>query len=226
LERWAAHRSAGWRGISWLFLVEAPNGARGARVADGASLVHGSEWERVLDAPEQEPDTEHPATIADPLDTVVALKLEGPPQPLDQSIKQSPDGTLTLLATDCDVHAQSAKLEKKGDHPYNIGYWTNLNDTVTWDTTITHPGHFTVTLEYSLGGPPPGSEIHLEFGSDKSKTLPIKLDPTKDFLDFKTIPAGSIDLPAGPITITLRPTKKSGVAVMDLRQITLKLADK
>jgi alpha-L-fucosidase len=161
-----------------------------------------------------------PATPPDPLDTVIALKLEGPPQPLDQSIKQSQDGTLTLLATDCEVHATNAKLEKKGDHPYNIGYWTNVADHLTWDTTITHPGRFTITLEYSLGGPPPGSEINLEFGN--TKTIAIKLDPTKDFLDFKTVPAGEIDIPPGPITITLRPTKKSGVAVMDLRRIDLK----
>jgi alpha-L-fucosidase len=163
-----------------------------------------------------------PATPPDPLDTVIAIKLEGPPQPLDQSIKQSQDGTLTLLATDCEVHATNAKLEKKGDRPYNIGYWTNVNDHLTWDTTITHPGRFTITLEYSLGSPPPGSEITLEFGNAKSIT--IKLDPTKDFLDFKTIPAGEIDLPKGPITITLRPTKKTGVAVMDLRRIDLKPA--
>jgi len=165
--------------------------------------------------------TNLPPTSPDPLDPVLALKLDGPPQPIVTAIKQKDDGALSLLAIDADVHATNAKLEKKGDHPYNIGYWTNTKDTVSWDTTITHPGKFTVTLEYSLGSPPPGSDIQLEFGPN-TKPLPIHLDPTKDFLDFKTLPAGEITLPPGPVTITLRPTKKTGVAVMDLRQITLK----
>jgi len=165
--------------------------------------------------------TNLPPTSPDPLDPVLALKLDGPPQPIVTTIKQKDDGALSLLAIDADVHATNAKLEKKGDHPYNIGYWTNTKDTVSWDTTITHPGKFTVTLEYSLGSPPPGSDIQLEFGPN-TKPLPIHLDPTKDFLDFKTLPAGEITLPPGPVTITLRPTKKTGVAVMDLRQITLK----
>jgi alpha-L-fucosidase len=138
------------------------------------------------------------------------------------TIKQQPDGTLTLLAVNCDVHGSNAKLEKKGDHPYNIGYWTNVKDTVSWDAKIDKPGRFDVTVEYSLGAPPPGSEITLEFGD--AQKLPVKLAARKDFLDFTTIPAGTVELPAGPITITLRPTKKAGIAVMDLRQIQLKPA--
>lgn len=161
-----------------------------------------------------------PATPPDPFDPVIALRLEGPPQPIISSIRQRDDGALTLLAQDCDVHATNAKLEKKGDRPYNIGYWTNPSDTISWDTTIDKPGKFTVDLEYSLGGPPPGSEINIEFGN--AKAIPVKLTPGRDFLDFRTISLGEIDLPAGPITVTVRPVKKTGVAVMDLRQIQLK----
>jgi alpha-L-fucosidase len=161
-----------------------------------------------------------PVAAPDGLDTVVALKLDGPVKPLDTSIRQGADGSLALLAIDCDVHATNAKLEKKGDHPYNIGYWTNVKDTVTWETTIDKPRQFSVDLEYSLGSPPPGSEIHIEFGNEP--VIAVRLEPTKDFLDFHTIGIGQITLPAGPITITLRPMKKAGVAVMDLRRIELK----
>ena len=47
-------------------------------------------------------------------------------------LRQAGDGALTLLAGDADVHAANARLEKKGSNPYNIGYWTNVNDTVSW----------------------------------------------------------------------------------------------
>jgi alpha-L-fucosidase len=161
-----------------------------------------------------------PASPPDPFDPVIALKLDGPPKPIAPTLRQNADGGLSLLAIECDVHATNAKLEKKGDHPYNIGYWTNIKDTVSWDATIDKPGHFAVDLEYSLGGPQPGSEINIEFG--KIKTLPVKLAAGKDFLDFHTINIGDVDLPAGPITVTVRPVKKTGVAVMDLRRIELK----
>jgi hypothetical protein len=161
-----------------------------------------------------------PAKPTDPRDPIVAIKLDGPAQVLENRPKQQADGTLVLLAADCDVHATNAKLEKKGDRPYNIGYWTNVKDTVSWDITIEKGGTFTVDLEYSLGGKPPGSEINIEFGKEKS--LPVKFAPGKDFLDFKTMNCGQIELPAGAMTIIVRPVKKSGVAVMDLRRIELK----
>jgi len=161
-----------------------------------------------------------PMKPTDPRDPVVAIKLDGPAQVLATGPKQQADGSLILLAADCVVHATNAKLEKKGDRPYNIGYWTNVKDTVSWDVTIEKGGTFTVDLEYSLGGKPPGSEISTEFGKEKS--LPVKFAPGKDFLDFKTMNCGQIELPAGAMTVTVRPVKKSGVAVMDLRRIEMK----
>jgi hypothetical protein len=156
------------------------------------------------------------------LPVVVALSFgETGPKVLDNSIKQSADGSLALLATACDVHATNAKLEKKGDRPYNIGYWTNVKDHVTWDATLTHAGTFDVSLEYSLGGSPGPAEIEIEFGQ-AGPVLPVKLTPGKDFLDFRTIPIGQVTLKEGPLRITLKPTKKPGVAVMDLRRIDLK----
>ena len=162
-----------------------------------------------------------PVKPIDPRDPIVAIKLDGPAQVLATAPKQEADGSLALLAADCDVHATNAKLEKKGERPYNIGYWTNVKDTVSWDVTIDKPGTFSVDLEYSLGGTPPGSEISIEFGKEKS--LAVKFAPGKDFLDFKTMKVGEIELPAGAMTVTVRPVKKSGVAVMDLRRIDLKL---
>jgi alpha-L-fucosidase len=160
-----------------------------------------------------------PATPPDPFVPVIAVGIDGRVHELSDTIRQRDDGTLILLAQDCDVHATSAKLEKKGDRPYNIGYWTNVKDTISWYARIDKLGPYTVDLEYSLGGPPPGSEISIDFGKDQS--ILVKLPPGKDFLDFRTINVGTIDLLPVELTITVRPTKKTGVAVMDLRQIRL-----
>jgi hypothetical protein len=137
-------------------------------------------------------------------------------------VKQRDDGGLTLLAIDATVHGRKAKLEKKGANPHNIGYWTDAKDTVTWDASLSKAGTFSVALEYSLGANSKGAVIAIEFG--KAKPIEVPLEAGKDFLDFRTVDLGKVDLPAGAMTVTVRPLKKPGVAVMDLRRIELKPA--
>jgi hypothetical protein len=148
-----------------------------------------------------------------------ASRAEDAPKP-PAVVKQRDDGGLTLLAIDARVHGRKAKHEKKGSNPHNIGYWTDVKDTVTWEATLDKASRFAVALEYSLAPNSKGAVIAIEFGN--AKPIEVPLDAGKDFLDFKTVDLGKIELPAGPMTVTVRPLKKPGVAVMDLRQIELK----
>jgi hypothetical protein len=172
--------------------------------------------------------TDLPKAAPAKLPIVIALSFgEAGPKVIDNSVKQAADGTLALLATTCEVHATNAKLEKKGDRPYNIGYWTNVKDHVTWDVTVERGGQYSVDLEYSLAANCAGSEISIEFGEQGkagAQAIPVKLPAGKDFLDFRTINIGTVTLAPGAMTVALRPTKKPGVAVMDLRRIDLKPA--
>jgi hypothetical protein len=118
------------------------------------------------------------------------------------------------------VHGSNARLEKKGQNPQNIGYWTNARDTVTWDATLRQGGSFAVELEYSLAPNSAGSVIAIEFG--EGRRIEVPLQAGKDFLDFRTAEVGRIELPAGEAHVIVRPVKKPGVAVMDLRRIELK----
>ena len=164
-----------------------------------------------------------PATSPDPLVPVIAVKMDAPVRPIPVAgPKQQPDGTLALLASDADVHGSNARLEKKGQNPPNIGYWTNVKDTVTWEATVEKAGAFSVALEYSLAPNSKGATIAIEFG--KARTIEVPLEAGKDFLDFRTVDLGKVELPTGPITVTVRPLKKPGVAVMDLRRIELRPA--
>jgi hypothetical protein len=81
-------------------------------------------------------------------------------------------------------------------------------------------GSFAVELEYSLAPNSAGSEIAIVFG--KEKRIEVPLQAGKDFLDFRAAEVGRVELPAGEIHVTVRPVKKPGVAVMDLRRIELK----
>jgi hypothetical protein len=161
------------------------------------------------------------AVVAVLVGLVGSLRAEDAPK-TPTVVKQGNDGTLTLLAIDATVHGKKAKLEKKGANPHNIGYWTDVKDTVTWEASLEKAGTFAVALEYSLAPNSKGAVIAIELG--KAKPIEVPLEAGKDFLDFKTVELGKIELPAGAMTVTVRPLKKPGVAVMDLRRIELKPA--
>ena len=161
-----------------------------------------------------------PAFAAEPAKPVAKAPLD--PRPEKPVVKQGEDKTLTLVAVDATVNGAKAKLEKKGENPMNIGYWTNDQDTVTWRATLTAGGKFDVDLEYSLAPNSKGAEIAIEFGKDQKVAVP--LEAGKSFLDFRTATVGRVELPAGEMTVTVRPVKKPGVAVMDMRQIVLEPA--
>ena len=139
-----------------------------------------------------------------------------------KEVTQREDGGITLLAIDAKVHGKKARLEKKGDNPHNIGYWTDVKDTVTWDVTVSKGGTFDVGLEYSLAPNSAGAVIAIEFG--KARPVEVPLQAGKSFLDFRTVDLGRVELAAEKMTVTVRPLKKPGVAVMDLRRIELKPA--
>jgi alpha-L-fucosidase len=157
----------------------------------------------------------------DPADTVVVLPVEGKIVVGSQTIRQGPDGTLKLLAVDADVQGQKARIEKKGDNPYNVGYWTNKDDRAVWQAAIDKPGRYAVEVEYSLDKRAEGSEYVIEFGA-ADKSVHVKPEVTGTWMDFRTAKVGDVDLPAGPLTVTVRGDKKPGQAVLDLRGVTLK----
>lgn len=161
-----------------------------------------------------------PIAAPDKVASMVVAEIEGEPKVLAQTIRQAADSSLTLLAYDADVIAHQARLEKKGANPYNIGYWTDVRDIVRWQARIDKPGKFEVMLSYSCAPDSAGSEYDIEFGDRKIHSTIVG---TKSFLDFHTISLGTVEIAAaGPMAVTVRPTKKPRVAVMDLRWITLR----
>ena len=163
-----------------------------------------------------------PAAAPDKIATVVVLEIEGELQTVGggKTIRPGADRSLTLLAIDAEVIAKRAKLERKGENPHNIGYWTDVNDIVRWDVAVDKPGRYQVELEYSAAPNSAGSEYAVEVLDQSIKS---KIEATKSFVDFKTITLGTIEIKrSGTGNVTVRPITKPGVAVMDLRRIILR----
>ena len=134
-------------------------------------------------------------------------------------VQQKPDGAIELLAIDAAVEGKRARVEKKGENPHNIGFWTDANDTASWTFELARPGKFDVEVEYSLDRRSEGSEYALEFGTHK---IEVKPRVTGTWLDFTKAKVGTVDLTSpGTVRLVVRPTKKPGQAVLDLRAVRL-----
>ena len=186
--------------------------------------------------------TNAPAVAPDPNATVIVLEIDGAPQVVASTptLKQAADGTLTLKATDAEITG-NAKLEAKSGDEQNIGSWTSTHDFVEWTANVTKPGTFDVELNYACD-PKSGGQVvlsadlplrsvyrmnaddrNVSYLTAGNAKLNITIPPTKSWADFTVAKVGQLKLDkAGPVTLALKPVKKQGEGVLNLRSVVLK----
>jgi hypothetical protein len=133
--------------------------------------------------------------------------------------EQKTDGTIALLATNATVHGKTIRYEPQ-PHKNTIGYWTKAEDWVSWDFEVTTPGKFDVTLTQACGKGSGGSEVNFSIGEQIIKDI---VPDTGAFTNWTNRVIGTFTLAQpGEYSIEVKPVKKPGLAVMDLRAIVLK----
>ncbi len=134
-------------------------------------------------------------------------------------IAQADDGTVLLHARDAAIRGKTVRYEPQ-PNKNTIGYWTNASDWVSWDFTIQKPGKFIVEPLQGCGKGSGGAEVEFSIGE---QTLAMTVKDTGHFQNFVAREIGTVALDkAGRYTLSVKPKTKPGVAVMDLRQVTLK----
>ncbi len=163
----------------------------------------------------------------DPVDTVIALRLAGPPvvENAAGAVAQ-PDaqGTITLLPRDAELTG-ALQVETKGNEE-NIGYWTDAKDKATWIAAVRTSGTYAVTLNYACEPGAAGTNISVRF---LPKNLAIATAPgtggvveaTAGWDDFRDMTLPPVSLPAGTWTVALSAAKMPHGAVMNLRRLRL-----
>jgi hypothetical protein len=132
-------------------------------------------------------------------------------------IKQGKDGSVVLQARDVVVHGKTVRYEPDKN---TIGYWTKPSDWVSWELEITQPGTFTVEMFEACGRGSGGSHYTVEIADQK---LTDQVPDTDSFRNFRTRKIGEVKIEKpGDYTLSVRVVDKPGLAVMDLRTITLK----
>ncbi len=153
----------------------------------------------------------------DPNAAVIAVRLEGRPA-VDAAagavVAQGADGVLELKAEDAAVHGNTAKLED--DH---IGYWMNASDSVEWTGAVAVPGNYRVMVEYACDKGCEGSRYEIAAGE---ATVSGTTAATGSWKKFTGADLGTVRIAkAGPLKVTVRAISMPGMAVMNLRSVTL-----
>jgi arylsulfatase A len=133
-------------------------------------------------------------------------------------LRPEPDGTVRLPGHEVIIHGVNVRYEPPA-HKNTIGYWTKVEDWVSWELEVTQGGEYEVEILQGCGKGSGGSEVDVSIAS---QTLHFVVQDTGHFQNFVRRTLGKVQLTPGRHTLAIKPQKKPGVAVMDVREMVLK----
>jgi hypothetical protein len=144
---------------------------------------------------------------------------ETPPATRPTAARPVEPETILLHSREAVVHGKTLRYEPQ-PQKNTLGYWTDAADWASWDFAVNRPGKYAVEILQGCGTGSGGSEV--EFRS-AGQVLPVTVQDTGGFQNFVPRVIGQFTFErAGAYTLEVRPVKKPGLAVMDLRQVTLR----
>ncbi len=124
------------------------------------------------------------------------------------------DGVIHLDASAAAIHGKTARfqvLQGLG----NICYWTEAADWLSWEVALPQSGAYVAEWMFSCAPGSEGSEIEVALG-DRRLAATLRGD-TGSWDDHEVMKLGAFEeVAAGPHTVTVRPLRKPGHAVMNL----------
>jgi arylsulfatase A-like enzyme len=131
---------------------------------------------------------------------------------------QDKDGIITIRSRTAHVHGVMLRYEPL-PHKDTLGYWVRADDWASMEFEVKTPGKFDVEMLVGCGNGSGGSEVEVAVGEQK---LHFTVQETGGFQNFVPRIIGEVTLEkAGRYSLSVRPLKKPGLAVMDLRQVRL-----
>jgi len=143
-------------------------------------------------------------------------------------VTQDAAGIVLLHSSNALVHGVNLRYEPQ-TNKNTLGYWTKVDDWASWDFEVTRTGSYSVEILQGCGKKSGGAEVDLivaQAGKTDGQTLAFTVQDTGHFQNFVARVVGTVILDApGKYVLSVKPRKKPGAAVMDLRQVTLKPAE-
>ena len=126
-------------------------------------------------------------------------------------------GMILLPASAAIVHAEKLRYEPLS-YKNTLGFWVKKEDWAEWNFDVAAAGRFEVEALQGCGKGSGGAEVEFAVGS---QTFTMTVQETGHFQHFIRRSLGTVELPAGKATLTVKPKTKPGAAVMDLREVRL-----
>lgn len=133
-------------------------------------------------------------------------------------VEQAADGIVTLHARDCTVHGTTLRYEPQ-PNKQTVGYWTNVDDWVSWKCRIDKPEYYAVEILQGCGAGHGGSEIEVSIGGYSKRVIVRETGHFQAFVARQVMHTAFAK--PGEETLTVKAIRKANGAVMDLRQVRL-----
>lgn len=130
------------------------------------------------------------------------------------------EGDLRLHARDARVHGQTLRYEPQ-PHKNVLGYWKDADDWADWEFTVPAAGTYEVEIQQGCGTGSGGAVVAIGVAG---QNLEFTVRETGHFQRMILRTIGTVKLPAGKQTLSIKPQSKPGPAVMDLRRVVLRPA--
>ncbi len=134
---------------------------------------------------------------------------------------QKENGVVSMPSSTADVNGITLRYEPLPNKD-TLGFWVRQEDWASFEFTLKQPGKYHLVPHVGCGTAG-GSLVHFEVAG---QTFPLTVPGTGGFQNFVPQDLGIVtfDKP-GRYTLTIKPQKKEGVAVMDVRLVVLKPID-
>lgn len=131
---------------------------------------------------------------------------------------QQANGVVSMHSSTADVNGIMLRYEPLPNKD-TLGFWVRAEDWASFEFTLTKPGKYHLIPHVGCGTNG-GSLVNFEVAG---QTLSLTVPATGGFQNFQPQDLGVVtfDKP-GRYTLTIKPQKKEGVAVMDVRLVVLK----
>jgi hypothetical protein len=148
--------------------------------------------------------------------TVLAVIL----RPASEGVEtvQDRDSSVILHARNATIHGVKAQYHPE-PHVDAVAFWTEPSDWVSWTFNVKTPGRFDVELMEACANGQGGSEVEVSVGD---RTIRSVIPETGGWQRFQSRVIGEVELSrTGEFRLAIKPLRKAGDAVMDLRQVRL-----
>ncbi len=159
-----------------------------------------------------------PAAAPNNADSVLALDFSTEPAINRSRLLAAKGEPTTLHVFDGTLAGHGAKYGDAKSTRDVIEEWTSTEATISWPVRVATPGKFKVTVNYNTAEKTAHGAYVLSVADQQ---LSGHVTATENVSIFRTDDLGTITLPAGEFTLTVKPTDLGGESLMRLRQLEL-----